>query len=146
MPKSKNPKLTPKQEKFVDKYLELGNGTKAAKEAGYSARTADKIASENIRKPEIMASIAEKKEAAAKKAGFTLDFKYKMLKKAAELALLPTHNQYGVTSNADVRGLVAVIDITNKMNGHYEAVKSEVNTEVNNDGLKELISQIKKDY
>ena len=37
MPKDK---LTPKQKKFCDEYLKLGNATQAAKNAGYSEKTA----------------------------------------------------------------------------------------------------------
>lgn len=142
MPKVKKPKLTPRQDKFIDKYIELGNGSEAARQAGYSDNSAKAIASENLTKPDIQQTLAERKDAAAKKAGFTLDFKYEMLKKAAQLALIPLN----VDQAADIRGLVAVMDITNKMNGHYEAEKKDITTDVSNDGLKELIAQIKKDY
>lgn len=49
-------KLTPKQKKFADKYLETGNGTKSAL-AAYDTedyQTAASIAEENLRKPEII--------------------------------------------------------------------------------------------
>ena len=36
----KKDQLTPKQKKFCDKYLKLGNATQAAKNAGYSEKTA----------------------------------------------------------------------------------------------------------
>ncbi len=52
-------KLTPKQAKFCAEYLIDLNGTQAAIRAGYSARTAHDQASENIRKPNIQARIAE---------------------------------------------------------------------------------------
>ena len=45
--------LTQKQEDFCRLYLELGNGTKAAMQAGYSPKTAEVIASENLLKPRI---------------------------------------------------------------------------------------------
>lgn len=51
------PGLTPKQERFVQEYLIDLNATQAAIRAGYSAKTAEKIGSENIRKPEIAAAI-----------------------------------------------------------------------------------------
>lgn len=50
-------KLTPKQKKFADKYLETGNGTKAAKEA-YDVKNnvvAGAVSYENLRKPQIEA-------------------------------------------------------------------------------------------
>jgi len=49
-------KLTPKQKKFADKYLETGNGTKSAL-AAYDTedyQTAASIAEENLKKPEII--------------------------------------------------------------------------------------------
>ena len=52
-------KLTPKQEMFCHEYLIDLNGTKAATRAGYSAKTAQKIATENQRKPDIQARISE---------------------------------------------------------------------------------------
>lgn len=53
--------LTWKQKRFVDAYFELGfNATAAAKEAGYSERTAYSIGSENLNKPEVKAAISER--------------------------------------------------------------------------------------
>jgi phage terminase small subunit len=49
--------LTPKQRRFVDEYLASPNGTQAAIKAGYSAKTARAIASENLRKPEVKAAV-----------------------------------------------------------------------------------------
>lgn len=46
-------KLTAKQQRFCDEYLVDLDGTKAAIRAGYSAKTASVIASENLRKPNI---------------------------------------------------------------------------------------------
>ena len=48
--------LTPKQDKFLKRYLETGNGTRAALEVydTDSPRTAAAIASENLTKPNIM--------------------------------------------------------------------------------------------
>lgn len=52
--------LTPKQKAFADYYIECGNATEAAKRAGYSEKTAVDIGSENLRKPNISAYIAER--------------------------------------------------------------------------------------
>jgi hypothetical protein len=47
-------KLSLKQENFVENYLANGgNATQAARDAGYSEKTAYQTASENLRKPEI---------------------------------------------------------------------------------------------
>lgn len=59
--------MTAKQQRFCDEYLVDLDGTQAAIRAGYSAKTAAVIASENLRKPNIRAYInqrmAEKEEA-----------------------------------------------------------------------------------
>lgn len=46
-------KLTLKQKKFADEYIISGNATDAAKKAGYSEKTANRIATENLSKPVI---------------------------------------------------------------------------------------------
>lgn len=48
-----NVKLTEKQERFIDYYIQLGNATEAARRAGYSDRTARAIGNENLTKPYI---------------------------------------------------------------------------------------------
>lgn len=56
-------KLTPKQKAFADAWIENGgNGTQAAKTAGYSEKTCNQIASENLYKPYIRAYIAERQK------------------------------------------------------------------------------------
>lgn len=52
--------LTPKQKAFADYYIECGNAAEAARRAKYSAKTADVIGRENLRKPTISAYIAER--------------------------------------------------------------------------------------
>lgn len=49
--------LTTKQQRFAEAYAANPNGAQAAIRAGYSAKTARVIASENLRKPEIAAAI-----------------------------------------------------------------------------------------
>lgn len=51
--------LTDKQRRFVDEYLVDLNATQAAIRAGYSRKRADAIGYENLRKPELAASISE---------------------------------------------------------------------------------------
>jgi phage terminase small subunit len=54
--------LTARQQRFVEAYVANPNGAQAAIKAGYSARTARVIASENLRKPEITAAISKAAE------------------------------------------------------------------------------------
>lgn len=60
--------MTPKQAQFVREYLVDFNATQAAVRAGYSSKTANRIASENLSKPVIAAAIQRAIEARAKKA------------------------------------------------------------------------------
>lgn len=53
--------LTPKQELFCREYLKDLNATQAAIRAGYSEKTARKIGSENLTKPDVAERIAELK-------------------------------------------------------------------------------------
>ena len=55
----KKKKLTMKQEKFVKELVKTGNGTKAAKTAWYSSKTARTIASQNLTKLNIKEKIEE---------------------------------------------------------------------------------------
>lgn len=53
-------KLTIKQKKFADEYIKTGNATQSAINAGYSEKTARKIGSENLTKPDVKAYIDER--------------------------------------------------------------------------------------
>ena len=50
-------RLTAKQRKFVDAYVESGNAKQAAIDAGYSKRTAKSIGQENLTKPDLKKAI-----------------------------------------------------------------------------------------
>lgn len=69
-------KLTSKQIIFSNKYIEHGNGTRAAIEAGYSERSARAIASENLTKPNIKRAIKLKKEQILEELGITIEAVY----------------------------------------------------------------------
>ncbi len=69
----KTTKLTVKQDKFCRSYAKTGNGTLAAKDAGYSERTAYSIASENLRKPEIAAEVAKHRQRLAERLDVSRD-------------------------------------------------------------------------
>ena len=57
-----NPKLSPKQIRFVDEYLIDLNATQAAIRAGYSRNSARQIGVETMKKP-VIAAVAEAKRA-----------------------------------------------------------------------------------
>jgi Phage terminase, small subunit len=77
------PKLTAKQEKFIQEYLIDLNATQAAIRAGYSAKTAEVIAFENLRKPYLQAAIQEAMQERAKRTQVTQDMIVNELAKIA---------------------------------------------------------------
>jgi len=60
-------KLTPKQQKFSDEYIKSGNAAEAARNAGYSKRTAAVIGNENLIKPYIKEYIDKRMQELADK-------------------------------------------------------------------------------
>lgn len=66
--------LTHKQQIFVAEYVKDGNGTRAAREAGYSEKTAEVIASENLRKPLVKGEIDRIKAEKLQKLGVDADW------------------------------------------------------------------------
>lgn len=53
-------KLTEKQKRFADYYIETANAAESAIKAGYSKKTAKEIGSENLTKPNIRSYIDER--------------------------------------------------------------------------------------
>lgn len=67
-------KLTPKQQAFVNEYLIDLNATQAAIRAGYSQKTANRIATENLSKPVIQAEIQKAIKEREKRTEINQDF------------------------------------------------------------------------
>tara|TARA_B100000315_G_C14475025_1_gene540207 strand:- start:441 stop:953 length:513 start_codon:yes stop_codon:yes gene_type:complete len=76
------PKLSPKQQCFVDEYSIDLNATQAAIRAGYSERTARQIASENLAKPNIQEAITTAARERSEKAQIDAEW---VLRQAVEL-------------------------------------------------------------
>lgn len=73
-PAEKLPRLTPKQQEFVNEYLVDLNATQAAIRAGYSEDTAGAIGSENLKKPEIQEAVQKAMDMRSTRVGVTADF------------------------------------------------------------------------
>ena len=89
--------MTPKQQRFCEEYLIDCNGTQAAIRAGYSKHTADRIASENLGKPEIQAYLqtlmSERQKATIASAEEVLEYLTSVVRgetKSAYLAVVGT--------------------------------------------------------
>lgn len=68
------PKLTEKQKRFCEEYLIDLNATQAAIRAGYSKKTANRIAAENLSKPDIQLHLQELMRQRSERTGITADF------------------------------------------------------------------------
>lgn len=78
------PKLTAKQKIFIAEYLRDKNATRAARAAGYSAKTAPRMGSENLSKPLIKKAISAAVDKQIKKIEISAD---RVLQRIAEFAL-----------------------------------------------------------
>ncbi len=122
-------KLTLKQRKFVDAYLISGNASEAARQAGYSVKTAGSIGEENLKKPAIADAIKAAGEKAAEMAGVTQAWVMQRLQEEAELGL-----RSGIPPE-DVRmrcapTRVAALNILTRCMG-MQITKSENKTDIN---------------
>lgn len=96
-------KLTPKQEHFCEEYLIDLNATQAAIRAGYSEKTANRIASELLSKLDIQEKITELKAERSKRTEITQD---RVVKELAAMAFAKATDYAQI---ADVGGKVAVM-------------------------------------
>lgn len=76
-------KLTDKQRLFIQEYLVDLNGAQAAIRAGYSKRTANRLASENLRKPHIQAALEKAMKERESRLEVTQDMVLRQLAKIA---------------------------------------------------------------
>ncbi len=82
------PKLTDKQELFCREYLIDLNATQAAIRAGYSKKTAPKIGSENLQKPDVQAVITKLKAERNKSTTIDAEYVLNRLKEIDQLDVL----------------------------------------------------------
>lgn len=87
----KKDKLTPKQQRFVSEYLRLGNATQAAIAAGYSEKTANRIATENLSKPVIARAIERAQQRRNDRLELEEDFELKKGLELLRMCMEPEH-------------------------------------------------------
>lgn len=66
-------RLNPKQARFVEEYLKDLNATRAAKDAGYSARRASELGYQLLQHPTVAAAIQEAKQVRSERTQITAD-------------------------------------------------------------------------
>lgn len=99
-------KLTAKQKKFVDEYLIDLNATQAAIRAGYSEKTANRIASENLSKLDLQQYLKKRQEELQNKSEVT---QQRVIEELASIAFSKS------TDYATVKGGCVKIKDTDKL-------------------------------
>lgn len=133
-------KLTLKQEKFIDYYIESGNATEAAIKAGYNKKNARVIAAQNLSKLNIKKVIEEKRKELTNKSKVTKEWLIDVTKEVVERSLQKKpvmefdkeDKVYRQKKDADGEGIwtydgsvvVKAVERLSKMLGH-EAPKEE---------------------
>src|ERR1700733_355560 len=111
------PKMTPKQKRFVAEYLVCLNATKAAIAAGYPKKSAKSVGQENLTKPDIAAAIAGKTQKAFGKLDYSVE---RTLQEIARLAFFDVANLFEddgslkriADIDADSRAAIAGLEVT----------------------------------
>ena len=114
--------MTPKQQRFVAEYLIDLNGTQAAIRAGYSPRTAVKIGSENLLKPDIAREIQRAMDERSARTGVTAE---RVLREIAAIAFFDLRNAFNRDGSLrpisdmddDTAAVVASLDIIELLDG-----------------------------
>lgn len=119
-------KLTEKQRRFVDYYVETGNKTEAAKKAGYSEKTAASIGDENLRKPAIKAAIDARLK----------EFEDKRIAKADEVMQFLTS-----TLRGEVKEERVVVEGTGEGRSDARIIKVQVSARDRLDAAKSLLKR-----
>ena len=115
--------LTAKQQRFVAEYLVDLNATQAAIRAGYSAKRADAIGYENLRKPEVAAAVSEAMKARSERTGIDADWVLKRLARDATADLADLYAENGALKPVHEwpmawrTGLVAGIETVQERDG-----------------------------
>lgn len=117
--------LTAKQRRFVDEYLVDLNATQAAIRAGYSAKRADAIGYENLRKPEIADAVSAAMKDREKRTHITQD---RVLQELARIAFFDIRKLYTDDGRMrlphelddDAAAVLSALDVTEEFQGKGE--------------------------
>lgn len=146
-------KLTIKQKKFADYYIETGNATQSAIRAGYSKKTANRIATENLSKLVISEYIQKRLKELEKSRLMTVEealllsksiangepqtFIYRELDPKTDEVLVEEKKQYSPKIEERQKSIEHIL----KVNGAFD--KKEVATN-QDDELKRLADSLEK--
>lgn len=109
--------LPPKQQRFVQEYLQDHNGTQAAIRAGYSESTARQQGSRLLTDPRVLAAVRAGQKKVAKKAEVTVDSLMAELEQARKLALKEKQASAAVTATMGKGKLAGLLVEKHKHSG-----------------------------
>jgi phage terminase small subunit len=110
-----------KEKLFCENYINNGyNGAKAARDAGYSEKTADAIGRENLHKPRIRQYLDKRMKEVMDKVGVGIEWRLQLMKRGAEGAVEGKTNKDGLL---DVDSMMKPIQELNRMDGSYAPEK-----------------------
>ena len=96
--------MTLKQRRFVEEFLIDLNGTQAATRAGYSRRSANRIASEILSKPDVQEAIADGQRSRSERTAVTQDH---VLQRLAAIAFFDLREMFDGEGNLLIADQVA---------------------------------------
>lgn len=131
MPGPKNPKLSPKQERFVAEYVIDNNAAAAARRAGYAEKHADHLGYQLLCKPLVAEAVEKKRKELARRLNVSAE---RVVQELARIAFADTTHVIRVingrvtveeTANLDddQRAAIAEISETTNANGGSLRVK-----------------------
>lgn len=119
--------LTPKQKAFADEYIKCGNATEAARKAGYSEKTANTIAAQNLAKLSISQYINERLKKIEEDRVASAD---EVMRFFSSVMRGEVADQFGLEASLDTR-----LSAGKELMRRYNAVK-------NDDGRVDKVAQI----
>ena len=130
--------LTAKQKIFVQEYLVDLNATQAAIRAGYSPKTANRTASENLSKPDIQAAIHKSMQKREKRVEVNQDY---VISKLFEI----TEKEASDMPESDLKygNKIKAIELLGKHVGAWDR-KDDKNKDAVIEGIKALVDIVKK--
>lgn len=133
-----------RRRRFVQEYLTNGfNSVAAVEAAGYKATRYQrkKTAWRILQQRKTIIEIKKKLKKMSDDIEITFDYKMRKLKRVIDEAIPDS----GDINLAKARVAITAISETNKMQGHYEAQKIQVDSKEMHD-VKELVDKFKKEY
>lgn len=122
--------LTPKQERFCLYFINSDNATQAAIDAGYSVKTAQSIASENLTKPVIRERIKELREATTSVRVMPVQERKERLSEIARARLTDYVTDQGIKIDKDSPNTAALSGIKTKIKYSRKGREPEIVTDI----------------